>query len=247
MSGQFDRFAWHRQFCGVNMPGAAARVAMALFDRVNRAGQCWPGIDTLAADTCLSRDSVRIGINWLEHNGFAERGDRGGRSWDGQTRSTRYRLTFRTLSIPTGVGIDSALNPEKTPPQSRKNAASIPNPQAPNRPENRTENNKTVGKGRAKATYLPDDWSPAPEVVAQMRAELPHIDQDAELKAFRDHWHSTTKNPLKRNWTAAYRNWIRNAPKYARNGQPTRRSTSDALVAQTQALKHQPPPQLELQ
>ena len=70
-------------------------------------------------------------------------------------------------------------------------------------------------KARAKATYLSEDWSPAPEVVAQMRAEQPHINQDIELKSFRDHWRSTTKNATKRDWTAAYRNWIRNAAKWA--------------------------------
>ena len=37
-------------------------------------------------------------------------------------------------------------------------------------------------KARPKATYLPEDWSRPPKVVAQMRDEQPHIDQDLELK-----------------------------------------------------------------
>jgi hypothetical protein len=90
------------------------------------------------------------------------------------------------------------------------------------------------GKGaRAKATYLPDDWSPAPEVVAQMRAEQPHIDQDTELNKFRDHWHSTTKNAMKRDWNAAYRNWIRNAAKWTPHN-----SSPDGMTAYERKTAH---------
>lgn len=89
-----------------------------------------------------------------------------------------------------------------------------------------------------KGTYLPADWSPPPEVVAQMRAEQPHVDLGLELQIFRDHWRSTTRNAMKRDWTAAYRNWIRRAGAGV-NGQrrPEPRSTADERVRQAQALK----------
>ena len=107
------------------------------------------------------------------------------------------------------------------------------------------------GEARAKATYLPDDWSPAPEVVAQMRAEQPHIDQELELAKFRDHWRSTTRNAQKRDWNAAYRNWIRNAAKWApHNGAPDGMTAYERKTAHNyavyQSLADDNPPITEL-
>ena len=139
----FDRFAWHRQFRGVKMPPAAARAAMALFDRADQTGQCWPGIDTLAADTGLTDTGVRNGIKWLEANGFVEKVARGGRSGDGKARSTRYRLKFATTSgaapsSATPVAIEDGLSTATTRPLNRNDTpSSTATPVAPNRPENR--------------------------------------------------------------------------------------------------------------
>jgi hypothetical protein len=246
----FDRFAWHRQFHGVKMPLTAARAAMALFDRADQTGQCWPGIDMLAADASLSRNGVRNGVDWLDTHGFVDKVARGGRSGDGQTRSTRYRLKFRTISTTTGVAVDIECQEPLFEPQQPNSCASTTTGVAPNRPENRPVENKPVVRGaRTKGTYLPDDWSPTPEVVAQMRAQLPHINQELELEKFRDHWRSTTRNAMKRDWTATYRNWIRNAAKYAaRNGAegPTayeRKTARNYAVYQSLA---DPPPTTEL-
>jgi len=74
-----------------------------------------------------------------------------------------------------------------------------------------------------------------------MRGEQTHVDQDVELASFRDYWRSTTKNPMKRDWNATYRNWIRRAGRNANGQRPARPSTTDALIAATQALKHNPP------
>lgn len=67
------------------------------------------------------------------------------------------------------------------------------------------ETKETKEVGRARGTYLPADWSPAPEVAAQMRDEQPHLDHELELKKFRDYWHSTTKDARKRDWNATWR------------------------------------------
>jgi hypothetical protein len=152
----FDRFAWHRQFRGVKMPPAAARAAMALFDRANQTGQCWPGIATLAADTGLTDTGVRNGIDWLESNGFVEKLVRGGRSGDGKSRSTRYRLKFATISTATPVAVEGNLNRHETTSQPQRNDVSTATPVAPNRPENRTEN-------RTEPPYPPQPQTSPPD------------------------------------------------------------------------------------
>jgi hypothetical protein len=48
------------------------------------------------------------------------------------------------------------------------------------------------------------------------------------------------------NWVGTYRNWIRRAAEQNPNGQRRRPSTTDALIAQTQALKTQLPTPPEL-
>ena len=69
-----------------------------------------------------------------------------------------------------------------------------------------------------------------------MRSEQPHIDQDLELKKFRDHWHSTTKNATQRNWPSVYRNWIRRAEPSPRNNPHPARSTGDQKIDAWQVL-----------
>jgi hypothetical protein len=129
-----------------------------------------------------------------------------------------YRLLPRPVSTGTHVPLETDFNRHETDFNRHESVISTGTLVPPTNKDDQSTTPKEIG-GRAKATYLPDDWFPAPEVVEQMLAELPHIDQDAELKAFRDHWRSTDKNPRKRDWNATYRNWIRNAAKYApRNG-----------------------------
>jgi hypothetical protein len=128
-----------------------------------------------------------------------------------------YRLLPLPISTRTTMQVETDFNPHETHFNPHETGVST---RTPVQPTNRDDQSTTPkGGARAKATYLPDDWTPAPDVVAKMRAEQPHINQELELEKFRDHWRSTTKNAMKRDWTAAYRNWIRNAAKWApRNG-----------------------------
>lgn len=70
--------------------------------------------------------------------------------------------------------------------------------------------------GNARGTRLPDDWQPPADVVAQLRADHPHVDLDAELEKFRDYW---TEQPgakgRKTTWVGTYRNWIRRATEHS--------------------------------
>ncbi len=92
----------------------------------------------------------------------------------------------------------------------------------------------------ARGARLPANWQPPPEVVAQQRADHPHLDLDEILEDFRDYWTAKTgRDATKRDWTATWRRWVRTEAKRAprnNNHRPTY-STTDQRVAQAQALK----------
>lgn len=49
---------------------------MYLKDRSNRTGECWPGINTIAADLGLSRSTVKRAIRDLAQRGFLQKEQR---------------------------------------------------------------------------------------------------------------------------------------------------------------------------
>lgn len=92
-----------------------------------------------------------------------------------------------------------------------------------------------------RATRLPDDFAITPEMVAWARENTPHVDGRRETEQFRDYWRAASgRNATKRDWTAAWRTWMRNAQDRARatparNGHAPR--TADDKIAQLRALK----------
>lgn len=77
----------------------------------------------------------------------------------------------------------------------------LPTNNAPVRPEPPTRGHR-----------LPEDWMPPLDVVEQMRAECPYVDQALELRKFRDYWlEKVGRDCTKLTWKGTYRNWIRKA------------------------------------
>jgi hypothetical protein len=89
-----------------------------------------------------------------------------------------------------------------------------------------------------------------------MRDKYPTVNQDDEfLERFRDHWHAKAgKDAMKRDWDAAYRNWVRNAAEWNTNGhrnrspntgQPSAHERKKAIAADIfKALGNNQPPEL---
>ena len=69
-------------------PGQAL-VLLALADRSDATGECWPSQERLAADLSMSRLGVRKSIGVLVEKGIVEIVDKGG-----PRRSARYRITL---------------------------------------------------------------------------------------------------------------------------------------------------------
>lgn len=74
----------------------------------------------------------------------------------------------------------------------------------------------------ARATRLPQDWQPSPDELAWARNARPDVDPAAEAAKFRDYWHAKGgKDATKTDWSATWRNWIRNSHAPPRRGTPT--------------------------
>lgn len=62
----------------------------------------------------------------------------------------------------------------------------------------------------ARATRLPDDWTPSEADIAYCRAKRPDLDPSAVAENFADYWHARAgPAALKRDWPATWRTWVR--------------------------------------
>jgi hypothetical protein len=82
---------------------------------------------------------------------------------------------------------------------------------------------------------------PSSELIAQMRAECPTIDLQAEHRKFVDYWIAASRGGTKLDWSATWRNWIRNAKPTNGHQQPAESDRSKRLRATPDPI---PPPDL---
>lgn len=96
-----------------------------------------------------------------------------------------------------------------------------PLPSPPSSP-NGEEPSLRSGSRRASngASTIPDDFTVTAEMVTWAQRETPLADGRRETAAFIDHWKQATKNHRKRDWPAAWRNWMRRAQSDAEGRQP---------------------------
>lgn len=107
-------------------------------------------------------------------------------------------------------------------------------PAVPDSPPAAPDNLPAEQSRSARGTRLPDGWMPPPEVVAQMRAECPHVDQKLEHRKFCDYWADQPgAKGRKVNWVGTYRNWIRKA---AEDRQPQGRGRNGLSAVDEKAL-----------
>ena len=102
---------------------------------------------------------------------------------------------------------------------------------APHTPYTKQEQEQKKEQG-ARATRLPQDWQPSPDELAWARNARPDVDPAAEAAKFRDYWHAKGgKDAAKADWSATWRNWIRNA-----HAPPRRATPPTSQSKQVQAL-----------
>ena len=70
----------------------------------------------------------------------------------------------------------------------------------------------TKGVKPSTGSRLPDGWQPAPDVVARMRSDHPHVNIESEFAKFIDYWKAIPGSKGRKvDWDATFRNWIRRA------------------------------------
>ena len=79
--------------------GARLRVYVALAERCNNEGTCFPSLSTIAADAGVSRRSVSYALDWLDATGWIVRTRR---SEDGVSQSTLYFLPEQVRRVDSG-------------------------------------------------------------------------------------------------------------------------------------------------
>lgn len=93
-----------------------------------------------------------------------------------------------------------------SPPAPPTPSSSPPDVHDPRQPGERVADATRTG------TRLPDDWTPNAELRRWAAAEHPNVDLRIEIEKFRDYWHAKPgRDGRKVDWSATWRNWIRNA------------------------------------
>jgi hypothetical protein len=225
------------------LTGTQKLVLLLLADHANDAGECWPSIDGLAADACLSDRAVRAAVRDLEAAGLVAAADRKG----GRHRTTRYRLITETRNHVPGNEAETRNVVPLIAPKTRKQVPGIapkrgnlvpergnvvpergndvpPNPKEPSK-----EPSPSLAGGRARArprpsprTEFPEGWSPTPG--HRERCERDGLDADRLADAFANHHRA--KGTLFKDWDAAFDTWRANEAMWrqARGGGPPRPS-----------------------
>lgn len=129
---------------------------------------------------------------------------------------------------------------------------SPPLPSPPSSPNGEEPSLRSGGRrASSAATTIPDDFAVTLEMVAWAQQDTPLADGRRETDAFIDYWKQATKNHKKRDWVAAWRNWMRKAQSDAEARQsrasPIRRpamNQTDANIAAFMGLDQQQPTQL---
>lgn len=137
-------------------------------------------------------------------------------------------------------GDKNTASPNEAAPTSLNEAAPLQEMKTKKEQEERPENDQppVVPQGgqtpKAKSSRgqrLPENWMPDQAVIQAMEKENPHVDLEREHAKFTDHFNASSQaSARKRDWNAAWRNWIRRAAERAPRSRP-QENTLDAWGA----------------
>lgn len=206
MSYKATNWAWELP---LRMPEKFVLVALA--DMADEQHSCYPGQATLSAMTGASERTVRRALVKLEEDGLITREER--RKEGGYRTSDRYVLQVGTpvghyrSDWPVGEShrSESPISPvtqsiltgqsdryiEEEPPENHQGTTSGP---------------------RKRGTRIPDPFVLTADMKVWGSAEVPGLDLVAHTREFVDHFRAASgTNATKRDWVAAWRNWMRRA------------------------------------
>jgi hypothetical protein len=190
-------------------------VLLALADRANDAGTCWPSVAEMAQRARVSERQVQRALGELERAAWLQREARPG-------RMTLYRITPH-VTPDTGVTPDTQVTPDVEVADPRHGSHPTPdtqvaNPRHPGHPNHQEppsepSENRQSARERAPATRgtrVPDPFEITPEMAEWARQHVPSLDYQAVTEKFVDYWRAVPgAKGVKLDWTATWRNWLR--------------------------------------
>ena len=207
------RFKWLATLAATDARSAVLRVAIVLGYRLNaKTLQLNPSIKTIATGTGLTARSVYRALNYLQRRGWLHR-ERGG----GRGHRTGYCLdmpeTVTPVSPFSGSNADSPVTLSSVNPDNPVTERVTPVSSAY---KEGTRKGTRKREARKRATPAPESFAITEELRSWVQSnDLCDVDLKAETEKFLDHHRS--KGSSFKDWTAAWRNWIRRAEEWGRS------------------------------
>jgi hypothetical protein len=197
-----DRFARIpvERALAARLKGRQWDVLVAIAGHANQAGEAWPSLETIAAETGVGRTDLPRIIGALVRAGLIEREKEGARA-KGRP-SNLYRVVGLTVCTATdSAGSDSRATDSAATGLTVCTDTDLTDPG--NRPIPHTH---CVRRARARTTPIPADWKPSPEGI---RYAIDHgiDDLENEIELYRDIRLSEGRQSA--NWEADFRTFVR--------------------------------------
>lgn len=181
----------------LDLPPSDKMVLLALADAANDDGVTWMAVKSKTAGKLdllkkcsLSLRAVQGALKRLCEGGYLTRLDRTGKGviWTVTPAADAPRQDMRPAANASGTAADAP------------------------KPSSNRQSKKTKEREGAPSKRCPADWSPSPDDLETAEAEgLPPGQVERELAKFRDHTFGTARV----DWSATFRNWIRQAAERA--------------------------------
>lgn len=225
----------------------------AVLARMNAEGAAWPGMTSIAHDAGIDRRTAVRAIGRLSDAGYLLRDS--GRPG----LSNRYRIgSDKPAASDQSAPSDELATSGQTVPRGEfvtqvgANLSQGRGELAP-RTRFRTRSMNSVGDRASRSTTnqrgtrISETWLPDEKLKCYARTKLAGIECNLDdlIENFRDHWiAATTNSAVKRDWSAAFRFWVRNELKFTgqRRSKPAvgrirRDVRSDAEIAAANAAE----------
>lgn len=197
-----------------------------------------PSLSVLARETGLGRSTVAIHLRSLERDGWIVRSRPTTAEALGRGERTQYHLQVSS-TVPSPA-VDLVQEPTSPAPEQPSPAPEQPSAGAGHRVRSTSDQGQISGP-RKRGTRLPEDFTVTPEMRKWAQEHVPQLAGKRETEKFIDHWRSASgQNAVKRDWVAAWRNWMRNAvDRYpGRSAQLPASSAPVPLAAAEQCPEH---------
>ena len=246
--------------------GGARLVLLAIADFCDDEGKAYPAVPTLARKANLSERATQYAIRELEALGELRIQPNAGRSRSNLYVVTLAADGAKSAPFKVPDGAKSApvqnLHPAKSAPLMVQNlhpdganvcTLTVIEPSwEPSVNSSLSHSLQTDEKGAPAPTpkkravseprgaRLPADWRPSAADLGWAAANLPDVDTDDATARFCDYWQAASgQSARKSDWSAAWRNWLRNAADRRQSLKPTARMATaprqvDATTARIQ-------------